>query len=686
MADATCEAAVAELKARIPGVQVDFDDLLATPKFIRSSSRFLTEPEPDPEDWPPLPPGFPDPPKPDKSDSNRALKRFINENASLFGHDASVLAGARVTREFVTPRNRLRTVVWQQHVGGIPVFEAILMAHFSPGDTLVSLASQFLPNPSAAASSTTVSISAAEAVTLAARNIGEENADLSSFTAKEAAQGDELRQKFTGEPIAGEAEASLVWLPMDRSTMKLCWRVVLTGKTSGKLFQVLIDAGNGAALVRHCWTSSAVEATYLVFDQDSAAPMLPGLSSPGTNQAAVVSQTNITFTAHSTNASPAGWVNTNAAIFGLTNTTFGNNVDAHLDLTNGSPAYGGSVDPPRPAGVLTNGRVEFSGAAFTADLSQSPTNSANRTAAVVNAFYWCNWMHDVLYDLGFTEAAGNFQYDNLGRGGTNSVAGDPLQLDLQDSGNPNNAKTTTTPQDGSPGRMEVGLFNGPTPLRDASFDTTIIVHEYTHLLSARLVGAGAGISAYQSLGLGEGWSDFFADAFLSGPTNDPGGTYQFAAYAGYQLFGILNQNYYFGVRPYPCTTDLTKNPQVFGDILLDPTEDPHPGVPVSPLMAPNGSYLFNQIHALGGFWCVALWDARANLISKLGYTNGNRLMLKLTMDAMKLGPANPNFLESRNAILLADEINTGGQNALELWAAFAKRGMGYAATNGPSVV
>lgn len=39
-------------------------------------------------------------------------------------------------------------------------------------------------------------------------------------------------------------------------------------------------------------------------------------------------------------------------------------------------------------------------------------------------------------------------------------------------------------------------------------------------------------------------------------------------------------------------------------------------------------------------------------------------------------PCNPDFTEARDAILDADEALTGGDNACEIWTAFAKRGLG----------
>lgn len=569
-------------------------------------------------------------------------------------------------------------MVWQQELEGIPVFEAVLIANFTRSDALVSLSSQVVPDLNRAVRVNVALLSAVDALALAARNTGEEQAVALDFVANDEPKGADRKQKFSGEPIASEATVSLVWLPMDRTTLRICWRVVLRGQRSERLFQVLVDAASGEVVVRHCWTSSAIEATYLVFDKDSAAPMLPGWSTPMTNQAPVTTQVNLTLSALFTNASPAGWVNTNPALFGLTNTTFGNNVDAHLDWTDVEPNYGNttSVSLPRPTGVLTNGRVEFTGPMFTADFNQHPTNSPNRDAAVVNAFYWCNWMHDVLYELGFTEGAGNFQYDNFGRGGTNALGCDPVQMDVQDTAL---GISYSTAEDGEPGHIEVGIRKG----RDASLDTTIILHEYTHLLVWRLVGGGlTKISAWQSLGLAEGWADFYALALLSESTE---GAYPVAGYFSYKfLEDTFAENYYFGLRPYPLSTDMAIEPLTFGDLGDNPNLR-HPDVPCNPNYTTNGQFGFHSdVHAFGQVWGVALWDARANLIQKHGFTNGNWLTLQLATDGMRFCPPSPTFLEARDALFMADFVNTGGANALELWAAFAKRGMGFEATNAPS--
>src|SRR5262249_26111991 len=165
-------------------------------------------------------------------------------------------------------------------------------------------------------------------------------------------------------------------------------------------------------------------------------------------------------------------------------------------------------DLPRPQGS------PFRVFDFPMDLTQSPTTYTN--AAVVQLFYWNNWMHDKLYELGFTEAAGNFQNNNFGRGGAGN---DAVQADAQDGGGGNNANFSTPP-DVSPGPMQMYLFTSPNPARDGDFDAEVVLHEYTHGLSNRRVGGGVGISALQTGGMGEGWSDFYGLTLLSEVADD----------------------------------------------------------------------------------------------------------------------------------------------------------------------
>lgn len=75
-------------------------------------------------------------------------------------------------------------------------------------------------------------------------------------------------------------------------------------------------------------------------------------------------------------------------------------------------------------------------------------------SSVTQLFYTANTYHDLLYELGFNEAAGNFETNNGNLGGKGS---DAVILNAQDGGGTNNANFAT-PVDGQPGRMSVSTL------------------------------------------------------------------------------------------------------------------------------------------------------------------------------------------------------------------------------------
>lgn len=690
----TQEAAVARLTSQMPGLRVYLDELLAKPNFVFSLNSFLTQPAVGP------------------LEPNAPVKRFLDENADLFERGADILATARIHRESVMARNGLRTVIWQQYLDDIPIFEASLKTHITERGELVSVSHRLLSAPAAAAKISDEDraalvaappIPAADALVRAAISIGEsaEAGGVQALT--ERPEGPTQRQNFSASFVREEAIVELIWLPTDPSSVRLCWRVALTGMASGETFWIFADAQTGEVLLQRSLTVHASPASYRIFHSDSPTPWSPGDPTPSGAQpgyeggatAPWYGRTLENLTALSLTASPNGWINDGET------RTIGNNVDAHVDLTGtGNPAYNAVVNPPRPA----NPNRIFE---YPMDFNLGPTTLNNQNAAVVHAFYWANWMHDKLYDLGFTETAGNFQQVNtfggVNRGG---VAGDPVLVDVQDSaGIPtyNIGATTAPPVDGGPGsgqpaaRIYIGVYGsttgGPIPKRDGSLDTEILLHEYTHLLTARwVVGLQSFDQAHvQARALSEGWSDFYPLALLSGSSDALAGTYPYAAYAGYRWKGNnveLTQNYYFGgQRRFPYSTDLSKNPLTFNDI--DPSDavsrrpiDVNPTHQQYPPMEPDPGYpegfipgYASEEHNAGEVWCATLWDVRANLVNKYGFTVGNPRVLDLVTDGINLCPDYPNFLHARNALLSADLAN-GGADKKELWAAFYKRGMG----------
>ncbi|MBS1605082.1 MAG: M36 family metallopeptidase [Bacteroidetes bacterium] len=144
------------------------------------------------------------------------------------------------------------------------------------------------------------------------------------------------------------------------------------------------------------------------------------------------------------NATTLGWHYDNINNY---NYTRGNNVWTLEDI-NGSYTLNGKADTSLTAiPSLTFDRA--------VDTSVDATTYSNLHGGMDNLFYWNNIMHDISYQYGFDEPAGNFQWDNQGRGGSASdmviaFAQDGAGIDNSDFG---------TPPDGSLPVMRMFLWN-----------------------------------------------------------------------------------------------------------------------------------------------------------------------------------------------------------------------------------
>ena len=299
------------------------------------------------------------------------------------------------------------------------------------------------------------------------------------------------------------------------------------------------------------------------------------------------------------------------------------------------------------------------------DSTLSPLQTTNSQFAITNLFYWCNYLHDFFFNLGFDEASGNFQFQNS----QNGIGNDGLIADAQDAGRFNNANFTTPPDGISP-RMQLYLFNKTNPYRDADLDNGIIVHEYTHGVTNRLTG---GPSTTTCLGNaeqpGEGWSDYFAlmltTNWATSNVNDGILPRSIGTYIlGQPLSGK-------GIRDYYYATNMLVNPLHYGMI----------------------SSMDGNAHKIGEVWCSALWDLTWLLVGQYGIDNnlmdtklvgGNTIAMKLVLEGLRLQPCRPGFLDARNAILQADSLFFRGRYSCLIWKAFAGRGMGINAIQGSS--
>ncbi|MCH2084928.1 MAG: M36 family metallopeptidase, partial [Saprospiraceae bacterium] len=63
-------------------------------------------------------------------------------------------------------------------------------------------------------------------------------------------------------------------------------------------------------------------------------------------------------------------------------------------------------------------------------------------------------------------------------------------------------------------------------------------------------------------------------------------------------------------------------------------------------------------------------------------TGGNNMAIQLVIDGLKIQSCNPGFVDVRDGILAADLINNDGVNECLIWEVFAKRGLGWGASQG----
>jgi subtilisin-like proprotein convertase family protein len=655
------------LKQKLPNAKVEYNNDIRIPEVItpdvwRDKIEFLTP----------------------ASEVKRSdiLRNFIKQNNQLVGMDNQQIDSLKTFADYTNPDGNLSFVELNQEINGIPVFRGEVKAGFAKNGQMIRVVNNLAPGLDYDSLSTDFR-NPVDAVKAAARHI---NHDLTpADTARNNAESTDLKVVFGTGDSATTAEK--MYFPTEPGVAIPAWRVTLYQKVDA--YYVMVDAETGTMLWRKNLVADQTQAgTYNVYANpnafinvaDNPAPMSPGPINPtlGT-QGTVIPRTNVTRIG---NEAPFTF-NNNGWITDGQNITDGNAVEAGLDLATpdgvdapltGSPnrTFTSMWNPPPGAGT------------------DAPTAAEAQRGAVIQMFYTVNWWHDEMYRLGFTEQARNFQHDNFGRGG---LANDRIRAEGQDSSGTNNANFLTN-ADGTRGRMQMYVWTGPTPDYDGTGDAEVIIHEVSHGLSNRLHGNNSGLGGQGGM-MGEGWGDWYGISMLSEPTDPINGIYTTGGYATYQIAAGFTSNYYHGIRRFPKAViaftgpnGLPHNPLTFRylntgcDTLIGTTTtNPNSAYPRGPV-GTTGSCA--QVHNAGEIWSSALWEVRALMITRLGWAVGNRRVMQLVTDGMKLAPLNPTFLQERDAIItaaaalpLAPEASADVADVRE---GFRRRGMGFSAS------
>ncbi len=742
-----------------------------------------------------------------QSDAADIAANYVEDNKQELGLTGADVNDMRVTNQVVDSGTGTTHVYFQQVHKGIGVHNGLLTVNVAAAGWVVSVGNRFVSNLAAAAGGQSTK-RADEAAGAAARHVGLAPQGLRVI--QEGSGPSKKSKVSTGGVAAAPIDAELVWQRVDNG-VRLAWNIEIDEASGEHLWSINVDAETGAvlqtddfvdedtvdgiaaAIARPSGVTTMVVRTAAATVADGSSYNVFGLplESPSDGDRSVVQNPA------DQNASPFGWHDTNGAAGAEFTRTRGNNVHAYADRDNNNIPDPGT-DPDGGAGL------DFD---FPLDLTDVPLGY--RDAAVTNLFYWNNIVHDVLYQHGFDEAAGNFQVSNYGNGG---LGNDDVRAEAQDGSGRNNANFGT-PVDGQRPRMQMfewrssapnpivvhapspiaGTYFGPmagfgdslattgpisgevvyvgrgcdpayqagqpldpylapaggkialidrgsctfaakvkkaqdqgaimvivannapgpatamagadptitipsvmvtqddgnlfranvpfnatisdgtggAPERDSDLDAGVIAHEYGHGWSNRLTGGPATVSCLQNAEqMGEGWSDFLALSFTALPSDTPTTARGVGTYVSFQ------PTTGGGIRPRPYTTDISVNEFTYGSI--------PGGVASGVLTVPHG---------IGFVWNTMLNEVYWNLVAKHGFnpdiygawsTGGNNLALRLVSDGLKSQPCSPGFVDGRNGILAADLALTGGENQCAIWRGFAKRGLGFGASQGSS--
>jgi subtilisin-like proprotein convertase family protein len=613
------------------------------------------------------------------------LRNFIRQNNELVGMDTQQIDSLKTFADYTNPDGNLSFVELNQEINGIPVFRGEIKAGFAKNGQMIRVVNNLAPGLDYDSLSTEFG-NPLDAVKKAAAHINHPLTP-ADVTRNDAASNN-LKVTFGTGDSATTAEK--MYFPTEPGVAVPAWRVMIYQAVDA--YYVIVDAETGTMLWRKNLVNDQTQsATYQIYANpnafipvaDSPAPMSPGLVNPtlGT-QAPVIPRTSVTRVG---NEAPYtfnnnGWINNDQ------NITDGNAVEAGLDRV--APD---GVDAPMTGAPNRTFTSTWNPPPGNPAPGDEPLTEQAQRGAVIQMFYVMNWYHDELYRMGFTEQARNFQHDNFGRGG---VANDRVRAEGQDSSGTNNANMLTG-ADGTRGRMQMYMWTGPTPDYDGTADAEVIVHEITHGLSNRLHGNGSGLGGMGGM-MGEGWSDFYGHAMLSEPTDPINGIYTTGGYATYLATAGYTSNYYHGIRRFPKAVmaftgpnGKPHNPLTFRylntgcDTLIGTTTSnppPNSAYPRGPFGPANSC---NQVHNAGEIWSSALWEVRAKMVQRLGWAVGNRKVLQVVTDGMKLAPLNPTFLQERDAIIAAASALPNQPEAsadvADVREGFRIRGMGFSA-------
>jgi extracellular elastinolytic metalloproteinase len=419
--------------------------------------------------------------------TDSTLLQLVKKHSVQLHVNADDLRGAVLSSGYTDQSTGISYLYLQQTYRDIKVYNSLITVAVK-NNRIVYSSGKFIDSISNKAGDGKPSISASQAVMRTAAHL--KLATPKSLKTVSDSFSTAKRITLSGDGIAKRnIIADLVWVSANEGkTVQLAWNVNIDVLHSADWWNVRVNALTGEVINKDNWTVHEQNPrggrsrrqldrhSFIFYDNKNETRSNTAFDNAAGNSFLPPAVTNagynvVPFPFESPdNAAPAiehePWLKAgpgnNATTLGWHydgtnnyNNSRGNNVYAYEDLDDnnlpGSSATSATAFPS----------LSFN---FTPDFSQQPYfnsgSNSNLGLGITNLFYWNNLAHDVAYQYGFTEAVGNFQNDNQGRGG---LAGDYVRAEAIDGSGRDNANFTT-PVDGFGGRMQMYVFNNGAPL------------------------------------------------------------------------------------------------------------------------------------------------------------------------------------------------------------------------------
>jgi len=393
---------------------------------------------------------------------------YLNANHLNWQLEAMDIAQMRVTDAYETRHNGVSHVYFVQQYRGIDIHGATYNANILHDEVLIAFQS-LVPDIKSKIVAGSAQLSAEEAVAKTIGHIGtvlRGNLTIKKQIDKNSMIFDKGQNSYMDIPV------HLVYSILPSGNYTLAWDITIEPKMGIDLLNIRVDAASGeiideVSLTAHCsfpdhflGRQHICDDEELIFSSNSkpfnAVAGTTAMSASGAQYNVIpipfespnhTDRRIVTDPADEV-ASPFGWHDQNGVAGAEQTITFGNNVHAFIDRD-------GDYEPNE---TVTDGGAELH---FDFPFDQETEPVDYQEASATNLFYMNNVMHDVTYNYGFDEAAGNFQFKNYsgaGAGGDYVLAHSQFGSSTTDP--PLNNATFGTPSDGGSGRMRMYLWSG----------------------------------------------------------------------------------------------------------------------------------------------------------------------------------------------------------------------------------